>query len=51
MALYREEGTTHRIAFQLIKFSSAADPKHPRRILHFQGQTLDELHLLRRKNN
>ena len=36
-----------------LDFSSLADPKHPRRILHLlsahQGQTLDELHLLRKK--
>jgi len=56
MARYREEGTTHWIGIwpsQLVEFSSVADPKHPRRILHLlsalQGQTLDELHLLRLK--
>jgi len=56
MARYREEGTTHWIgiwSFELVEFPSAAVPKHPRRILHLlsalQGQTLDELQLLRRK--
>ena len=56
MARYREEGTTHWIGIwpsQLVEFSSVADPKHPRRILHLlsalQGQTLEELHLLCRK--
>ena len=56
MAGYREEGTTYWIGiwpFYLVEFSSVADPKHPRRILNLlsalQEQTLDELHLLRRK--
>jgi hypothetical protein len=56
MARYREEETTHWIGiwpFKLVQFSSMADPKHPRTILHLlsalRGQTLDELQLLRRK--
>ena len=58
MARYREEGTTRWIGiwpFKLFEFSSVADPKHPRRILHLlsalQGQTVDELHHLLRKKN
>jgi len=49
MAHYREEGTTHWIGIwpsYFVEFSSVADPKHPRRILHLlsalQGQTVNE---------
>jgi len=56
MTRYREKETNHWIGIwpsQLVKFSSVADPKHPREILHLlsalQRKTLDELHLLLRK--